>query len=82
MGISYVIERYIAFFHKEQQEKAYKIYTTDCLRIIAENSARANGGKYIQMRYAEVIEPAKEETRTADEIISNIKEKLRGIDGR
>ncbi len=55
MGIGYVIEHYIAFFKKEQHEKAYKIYITDSLRIITENTAKANGGHYLQARYAELI---------------------------
>lgn len=79
MGISYVIERYIAYFHKEQQEKAYHIYVTDCLRVITENTAKQGGGSYIKLRYADVIEPHKEETRTAEEIITSLKEKLRGL---
>lgn len=79
MGIGYVIEHYIAFFKKEQHEKAYKIYITDSLRIITENTAKANGGHYLQARYAELIEPIKEEKRTATEVISDLKEKLRRL---
>ena len=76
VGIGYVIEHYIAFFQKEQKEKAYKVYITDALKIIAENTAKANGGSYLTARYAELIEPKKEETRTAVEIINVLKEKL------
>ena len=79
VGIGYVIEHYIAFFKKEQHEKAYKCYVTDALRIITENTAKANGGRYIQARYAELIEPMKEETRTANEVIIDLKEKLRRL---
>ena len=79
MGIGYVIEHYIAFFKKEQHEKAYKCYVTDALRIITENTAKANGGHYLQARYAEMIEPRKEETRTANEVIIDIKEKLKRL---
>ena len=79
MGIGYVIEHYIAFFKKEQQEKAYKVYVTDALRIITENTAKANGGSYLQARYADMIEPRKEETRTANEVIIDLKEKLRRL---
>ena len=79
MGIGYVIEHYIAFFKKEQHEKAYKSYVTDALRIITENTAKANGGRYLQARYAEMIEPLKEEKRTANEVIIDLKEKLRRL---
>lgn len=66
----------MAYFKKEQQEKAYKMYITDALKIIAENTAKQVGGSYLTARYAEMIEPKKEETRTANEIIINIKDKL------
>ena len=79
MGIGYVIEHYIAFFKKEQQEKAYKCYVTDALRLITENTAKAHGGSYLQARYADLIEPKKEETRTANEVIIDLKEKLRRL---
>ena len=80
MGIGYVIEHYIAFFKKEQHEKAYKCYVTDALRLITENTARAiNGGRYLQARYIEYIEPIKEETRTKEEVITSLKEKLRRL---
>ena len=76
VGIGYVIEHYIAFFQKEQKDKAYRLYVTDALKIITENTAKLNGGTYLTGRYAEMIEPRKEETRTAEEIIDTIKEKL------
>ncbi len=79
VGIGYVIEHYIAFFKKEQHEKAYRNYVTDALKILTENTAKANGGKYLQLRYAELFEPTKEETRSAEEVIENIKEKLRRL---
>ena len=79
MGIGYVIEHYIAYFKKEQYEKAYKFYVTDALRLITENTAKANGGRYLQARYVEYVEPIKEETRTAEEVITSLKEKLRRL---
>lgn len=79
MGIGYVIEHYIAFFQKEQQEEAYKCYVTDALRLITENTAKACGGNYIQARYADLIAPRKEESRTANEVIIDLKEKLRRL---
>ena len=80
MGIGYVIEHYISFFHKEQEEKAYRVYVTDTLRLVAENTAKmGQGGSYIKARYIEVIEPPKEEKRSADEVINNIKTKLRKL---
>lgn len=79
VGIGYVIEHYIAYFKKERCEMAYKSYVADALKIITENTAKANGGSYLNVRYAELIEPGKEETRTATEIIDDLKEKLRRL---
>lgn len=78
MGIGYVIDHYISYFHKEQKEKAYKVYVTDVLRTISENTAKSVGGSYVKMRYLDMIDPPKQETRTAEEIIENIRSKLRG----
>lgn len=73
-GKSYVIEHYIAFFKNEQRKKAYMIYVTDTLRVISENTSR-NGGKYMNKRFIDVIEPHVEE-RTAEDIITSIKNRL------
>lgn len=54
------------------------MYITDALRIIAENTAKQVGGSYIKARYDEIVNPPKEETRSADEIIGNIRGKLGG----
>ena len=48
------------------------------LRTIGENTAKNVGGSYIPTRYFEIIDPPKEETRTPEEIIENIRNKLRG----
>lgn len=79
MGIGYVIDHYISYFNKEQKEKVYKVYISDVLRIISENTAKYSGGSYAKVRYLELIDPPKKETRTPEEIIKNIKEKLKGL---
>ena len=79
MGIGYVIEHYIAFFQKEQEEKTYRNYITDSLKIISENTAKAHGGSFINVRYADIVAPHKEETRTADEVIENLRKKMRHL---
>lgn len=80
MGTGYVIEHCISFFHKKRKTDAYRIYVTDALRLITENTAKIVGrfageASYLQVRYAELIEPTKKE-KTANEIIDNIREKL------
>lgn len=65
----------VAKARKNAEEKAYRIYVSDTLKMIAENTARA-GGRYVTARYVDIIHPKPEETRSADEIISHIKKKL------
>ena len=62
--------RYVlAQYRREQEDKAYRIYVTDALRLISENTASSVGGKYITARFADVIAPPKEEdNRTCEEI--------------
>ena len=45
---------------------------TDALRIVAENTARYAGGNYIKARYADAIEPKKQDNRTCEEITADI----------
>lgn len=66
--------RYVlAQYRWEQEDKAYRIYVTDALRLISENTASSVGGKYITARFADVIAPPKEEdNRTCEEITAEI----------
>jgi len=51
--------------------------------MIAENSARTvNGGKYLKIRYMELIEnKPQEEERTSEEIIAGIRDKIIKLGG-
>jgi hypothetical protein len=66
------MENYIAFFKKEMHEKAYKIYVTDALQLLTKKF----GGEYLKNRFADVVEPHIEETRTAEEVIDDIRNKI------
>lgn len=70
-----------AIIHQQMQEAAYRVYVTDALKLIAENTAKFSGGGYLKTRYYDVINPRPEETRTPEEIISSIKAKLTRIGG-
>lgn len=63
------------------KDKAYRIYVTDGVKIITENTARFFGGRHFETRFIDVIEPKPEETRTADEIIENIRDKIKKLEG-
>lgn len=78
MGVGYVVDHYVSYFHKEQRKKAYNAYVTDVLKMIAENTAKMSGGNYTKIRYLDIIDPPKEEKRSAGEIINSIRSKLEG----
>lgn len=80
LGSGYVMDHCISAFQKEQEEKAFKIYLSDAIMAIADNTARYVGGSKMASRFFDIInikkQPKQEET--ADEIILRIKEKVNG----
>ena len=62
----------IARYKREQEEKAYRVYVTDALRLTVENTAKYVGGEYIKARYIDIIEPKKRDNRTCEEITADI----------
>ncbi len=68
----YVMARYGEY----QRELAYRIYVTDSLKIIADNTARFGGGTQINERYWDKIHPAPADNRTEEDVIAHIREKL------
>lgn len=69
----------MACVERDQRELAYRIYVTDALKQITENTAKLGGGGYLRARFADVLHPIPEDTRTHDEVVSHIREKLRGL---
>ena len=64
----YVIARY----QSQRRDSAYRIYVTDCLRIISENTAKMGGGSYITAKFADIINPKPVDNRTGEEIAADI----------
>lgn len=65
--------RYVlAQYRREQEDKAYRIYITDALRLISENTASSVGDKYITARFADVIDPPEVDNRTCEDITADI----------
>ena len=78
MGRGYVIEHCVSAINRYREKEIYNVYVTECLRIIA-----GAVGRDINVSYTSIIEGVKpqrvhEETRTPEEIISNIRNKLEG----
>ena len=42
---------------EEQHAETYRVYVSDALRIISENTARFGGGTFVKQRYYDVINP-------------------------
>lgn len=66
---------------KQAKEKAYRIYVTDSLKAIAENTAKYAGGSYMKARYYDAENQKPVETRTGNEIIAQMKAKIARIGG-
>lgn len=62
----------MARFNQHQRDLAYRIYVTDCLRIIIENTAKMGGGSYITAKFSDIINPRPADNRTGEEIAADI----------
>lgn len=62
----------------------YRVYVTDCLKAIAENTAKINGGNVIGSRYYDMVRPPENVApeKSPDEIISGIKDTLDRMRGK
>ena len=63
------------------KDDVYKMYLTDAIKTLCENTAKMSGGAYIKARYVDLIAEKKDDPRTSEEIISGISEKLAKIGG-
>lgn len=77
-GWGYVNDFCISLFQKEQEEKATRIYYGECLRSISINTAKFVGGSFVEKKLSDILNPKKEDERTAEEIIESIRKKING----
>ena len=70
---------------KKTQTLTYRIYVTDSLQAIANNTGHMGGGTSVTKRYYEIFDqirhPRKIETRTSEEVIRSLKEKMEKLKG-
>ena len=84
-GWGYAKETCISLFKKEQEENAVKIYYSECLRILTENTAKIvmleSGGKvdasYLTIKLHDILHPKPIDNRTKAEIVDGIRKKLK-----
>ena len=81
MGAKALLSALPILLKKQMREKAYRIYVTDALKAITENTAKYAGGSYTKARYLDLEDQRPEETRTPDEIIGKMKDKIARIGG-
>ena len=62
----------MARYQSQQRDLAYRIYVTDCLRIISENTAKTGGGSYITAKFADIINQKPVDNRDGEEIAADI----------
>ena len=62
----------MARFNQHQRDLAYRIYVTECLRIISENTAKMGGGSYITANFSDIINPNPVDNRNGEEIAADI----------
>lgn len=54
------------------KEKAFREYIADGIRMVTQNTAKFAGGPYLTVRYDEIIHPKPKDTRTGEEIVTDI----------
>lgn len=82
-GEDYIWQYIKQEFEKEQQETIYRVYLTDALQIISENTAHLGGGKAMGKRYWDIIDNgADEPQRTSDEVIATITKQIAEMAGK
>lgn len=65
--------------HQLYQEQVYRAYVAEAIKNISENVANGlgkEGATYMAKSYIEIIYPPKEDNRSAEDIIDDIKQKL------
>ena len=62
----------MARYQSQQRDLAYRIYVTDCLRMVTENTAKISQGFYTAARFYDVINPKPVDNRSGNEIAADI----------
>lgn len=67
-----MIDHVLALLRQETKELRYRVYLTDALRVIGENTAKYVQGQYIATRWADTLREKKEEEQSGDEIAADV----------
>lgn len=65
--------RYAQARHQSRQrDLAYRIFVTDGIRILTENTANFAGGKLMNNRFYDMLKPKKSDNRTGEMIVADV----------
>jgi hypothetical protein len=53
-------------------KKAYRLYVSEALRLISKNTAGFRGGTFLDVRYADILNQKKQDSRSCEEITADI----------
>lgn len=83
-GEDYISQHIISEYNKQNELRILKIYLTDSLKIITENTALiANGGNTFSKRYIDIVEPdndvieCENPEETAEQVISEFRQTMK-----
>lgn len=61
------------------EKEAWNIYIAETLRCISESTAKFAGGPYVTTKWADILNPPKEETRTPEQVIDFVMGRLKEV---
>ena len=65
--------------HEKTQAEAYRIYMSEAVKNINEILANNFNGSYMKISYMDMMKPQKVEERTAEQIIDDIRSRLKRL---
>lgn len=77
MGAKAYIKALPSLLKKDNENRLYQQYVAEALRCMSQNTAKMSGGIYPKERFSDLLNPQKEDTRTEEEIIAQVKKAWR-----
>lgn len=79
MGVRAMLTALPTVIKERHRAELYRSYVADCLQSISRNVAPIGRGDYIAKRWADISDPKPSETRTPQEIIAHMKQKIASV---
>lgn len=70
--MDYIAQHVLQTYKQEQKEFAYRVYVSDTLKLITENTAKYAGGSHLTTRWADIVAQKPADTRTGAEIARDV----------